>query len=472
MDLNDLALSHVAEGERERVIQIGEAWKRYKGNAPEPLRVSRGVQGAVQRVFARVTPTGRPPVNDNIRVNYHRLIVDMGVWYLFGDELPISLDSARQRNEDEQWLDSAWPLERRMLQLLQLGINGGVTGHAFAKLMAPRPGSDPRIIVLDPTTVTPSYEPDDFESVWRWKIEWSAINREGKPRRYRQVIERADSGLVWEIIDYEGDPKGELAETGRETWTRPWSPVVAWQNLPAPNEFWGTSDLEPDIIEVGDRINRLLSNVNRIIRIHAHPKTVTTGMTPAQRREIETGPENMLHLPQGAEIQNLEMTTDLKAAIDFSRQVIDALHEISDIPAVATGKLDRTGQFSSLALKVMLAPLIAKTRTKRLTYGLGAKQIAAGMLALGKGREIESFAPILGWPEIVPTDPKSEAETLEVDRGNGLSEETYLEKRGYDPEQEQERRAAEATRPVPPSGPGNDGRLGGALLDAFDRGQQ
>src|SRR6185436_1088528 len=62
-----------------------------------------------------------------------------------------------------------------------------------------------------------------------------------------------------------------------KVWPYSWSPIVDWKNLPAPNHYYGKSDLGT-IGRLNDGLNFVVSNIQRILKHHAHPKTVATGI--------------------------------------------------------------------------------------------------------------------------------------------------------------------------------------------------
>jgi hypothetical protein len=76
----------------------------------------------------------------------------------------------------------------------------------------------------------------------------------------------------------------------------------------------GVSDLEDDLLSINQNVNFILSNLNRIIRIHAHPWKWGTGFDTT---ELKIGPDDTLILPDGATLQALEMQGDLGAAIEL-----------------------------------------------------------------------------------------------------------------------------------------------------------
>ena len=220
----------------------------------------------------------------------------------------------------------------------------------------------PRLVVLDPATVTPTWAPDDIETVLSYRIQYPAIDpKTGKPIVIRQLIEL--DGAVWRITDQVSRADSTRGYTAEATWPYPWPPIVDCQNLPNPNEYWGISDLEEDVLQLNGAINFVLSNLARIVRFHAHPKTWGKGFT-AQQLSIAVDETIVLPSPD-AELRNLEMLGDLSSSIALYERLREALHEISRIPEVATGKLESTGQLSGVALASLYPPLLEKTETKR-----------------------------------------------------------------------------------------------------------
>jgi SPP1 Gp6-like portal protein len=457
--LTQLMLEQFEVAERERLLRIRQAWKAYHGQTERPLRETKS------------DPKGA----DNVRLNFGRLFVNKGVSFLFGMDLQFEVDGEK-KSEADTWLSECWDANRRMTTLLRLGINGGVCGHAFLKLIAPappRPGGKPpgtpgeggrpypRIVVLDPACVTVRWQPDDYEQVISYTIHWHGVDpRTSKPVAYRQVIERVPSpesqvpsqlgtrdfgcplggGTYWLITDQESHEDRGIWVTTREAgWPFPWAPVLHCQNLPCPNEFWGLSDLEEDVLAANHALNFVVSNINRILRIHAHPKTWGSGFSAT---ELRIGVDETIVLPgQDAKLQNLEMLSDLSSSLDFARQLKEALHEIARIPEVATGKVENLGQLSGLALQILYGPLVELTGTKRLLYGELLEELGNRLLELGGyggGHRITTQ-----WPQVLPNDPKGEAETALLHGELGVSRDTLISRLGMDPVVEREKRRRE-----------------------------
>jgi hypothetical protein len=423
-----------AADEIARAARIAQRWRAYHGQQPKPLRVR----------------PGQP--DDNVVVNYCRVIVDKGVSFLFGQDLRFELDEVAE-TEAEQWLAACWRANRKMTTLQKLALNGAIAGHAFIKIVPQQPY--PRLVVLDPATVAVTWDPDDLEQVVRYRIQYPAIDPQtGKPITVRQLIAR--DGPTWQITDQRSPADRTVWQTVSETvWPYPWPPIVDCQNLPCPNEFWGISDLEDDLLQLNASINFVFSNLARIIRFHAHPKTWGRGFSANQ---LNVAVDETIVLPSpDASLQNLEMTSDLASSIQLLQRLREALHEIARVPEVATGRLERAGALSGVALQILYQPLIEKTETKRRTYGDLLTELNRRLLALGGYGDDQHT--IIHWPALIPGDPESEAKTLLLWQQLGASQDTILQKLGLDPDLERQKRDVTSAA------------LGEQLLTAFERGQ-
>lgn len=455
--INQMQLEQYVAAEEERLARIQKAWQAYGGDSPKPLKATKS----------------DPRADDNIRLNFSRLIVNKSVSFLFGTDLCFEVDPTEKeahektgepapRSPEQKWLDGCWKANRKMTTLHRLGLNGGVTGDVFLKLKAANPARGrrfPRIVVLDPQNVQVRCRADDWEEVDSYLIQWHGVDPTANPPvavAFRQTIAR--DGAVWAITD-------EISRGGRggwqtlqtERWPYPWAPVLHCQNLVSPNEYYGLADLEPDVLEANHTINFVESNLNRIIRIHAHPKTWGKGF---QAGQMSIGVDEMIVLPsEDGELRNLEMLGDLSSSLAHLAQLKDAYHEITRIPAVATGKVENLGQLSGLALRILYGPLVELTETKRLTYGELLDEANGRLLEMGGfGTEHEVAAH---WPPVTPTDSYGDAQTGVLWDQLGVSNDTILQKLGFDPDAEQAKRAEEdATK----------ANVGAATLEGFDNG--
>lgn len=446
----------IRQDDEDRVARMDRAWAAYYGHTPDPLKVK----------------PGQP--NDNVKPNKARVIVDKGVSFLFGAETTFKLvDPSGDRAADPQrpnpaqvWLDACWAANKQMTLLHKLALNGGVCGHLFVKI-APRgaglDGAFPRLLLQDPATVHVRWQPDDIEQVDSYTIQWSAEDPATlRVTNYRQLIERRGDG--WVSIDQHSDPDSSIWRTTATTpWPHPYPPILDAQNLPAPNEYWGISDLGDDVLALVGALSFARSNAQRIIRFHASPKTVAKGIAGQQ---IDVSVDNVIVLPNpDASIENLEMQSDLGATEQHIDGIEQDIHEVARVPSVSTGTLDSIGPLSGVALQILYQPLVEKTQTKRLLYGDLLVELCRRLLDLG------GFGPAnivtITWPELLPGDPLQERQVyLLEDQLGVVSKQTIAERLGLDWETEQQRMAEEraAAQAALPAGQDPAGTLPPAPL--------
>lgn len=427
--------------ERARLERYSKAWDAYFGNMPDPLKVKPG------------------QANDNVKVNYARLIVDVGASDLFGEEPQFDLDPESTEPTPAQiWLDEVWRRNRKQILLQKAAINGGVCGHVFIKIVPGKPGELPRLINLSPEYVSVVTDPDDIDQVLRYIIEYTARDpQDGKEITVRQVIER-DEHSRWTITDKVSKNRGGWEVRQIITWPYEWAPIIDCQNLPSPNEYYGIADIEGDVLALNQAYNFTKSNTQRIIRFHAHPKTWGRGFAAT---ELKIGVDDTIILQSPtAELHNLEMQGDLSSSIEYAERLKRDLHETSRVPEVATGKLDSAAGLSGVALQILYQPLTQKTGAKRLTYGEMLVELCRRLLEMG-GFGPAGLCSII-WGELRPHSTLEERQVLMLDKQLGVSQDTLLQKAGYDADAEKEKRESEQTSVD----------LADQLLGAFDRGQQ
>lgn len=437
MSLNDqMWMQRITAEERGRLLEYVNAWQAYFGQIEKPLRVK----------------PGQP--DDNVRINLARMTVDTGVMFLFGDDVTFDLDAQSDtRTPAETWLDACWDANGKARLLLKLGLNGGVCGHAFLKIVGRQPF--PRLINISPEYVSVVTDPDDIDAVWRYIIQYPAVGRDGKRLTIRQVIERGESE-TWTITDQVAAGDAAFQTRSVAAWPWAWCPIVDCQNLPSPNEFYGISDLEQDIIDLNKSVNFILSNATRILRYHAHPKTWGRGFRASELRvaadEIIT-----LEAPD-AELHNLEMESDLTSSIAMYDRLKMAYHQVTRTPEIAAGRVENLATLSGIALRILYGPLLALTRMKRLTYGDLLVNINRRLL------DMAGFGPDnvtkLTWRDPLPANTMEQRQVALLDQQLGVSSDTILTALGYDPDEEREK----SERAV--------GALGEQLLTAFDRGAE
>ena len=452
--LSALLLRDQSDEEAARLKAIAARWDAYYGNAPKPLKVKDG------------------DADDNRRLNFAGRIVDKGVSFLFGQDIDFAVSGGRDsagngqeegdtESPEDAWLEACWGANAGMTLLAELAVNGGVAGDAYL-MIVPADESKyghpyPRLLLLDPATVSATWDPCDYKLVQQWVLRWTALDPVAKKIcLYRKLITRAPDFASWLITDQMSRNDGRDWDTLGEAalWPYSWSPLFHCQNLPAPNQFYGVSDLEDDVLEAAGGVNFTASNTGRILRLHAHPKTWGRGINAT---EISMGIDKaVIFKGESAHLENLEMKTDLGSSLLYYDKMKSALHAVARTPEVTAETVAGLGTLSGVALKLLFSPLLDKTATKQRLYGDMLRDLSQRLLEYAG---MPNCKVALTWPDPLPGDPVAERQALTMDEALGVSQHTILEKLGYDAEAEQAQKKKEQKD------------LGDTLLAGFDKGQ-
>lgn len=442
--------------QRRRKQQMTEAWDAYRGVWQPPLKPEPN------------------ETDDSVLVNRCAPIVDKGVSFLFGKIVAIEANNedggADGLDDMQAWLDDAWgDDDDKMTLLSKLALNGAVCGQAFLKIVPanPRAGQKyPRLVVLDPQTVEVVTDPDDCDTVQQFCIEYDAFDMaSGAPVSKKQVIARndpdglaalaggMDSDDTWTITNYarSGANGAWVQTTTPQVWPYPFAPIIACQNLPNPNQFWGKPDLTPDIIEMNRVLNFIESNVSRIIKKHAHPWPWASGV---DTRTLDVTPGRVIGLPlPESKMGFLEISAaGLASSMQFAGDLRSDMDEQSRVPAVALGRVADLprGNISGVALQLLFQPLIEKTVQKQRLYGRLIRDVSKAMLALG-GFPLDMLADLdinLNWQNLLPVDDLAAAQTALALSQIGVSRATLLAQLGYDADAEAQKASEDETTQV------------------------
>lgn len=428
-----MATATASKDEQQRMQQQARAWDAYFGRMKKPFKATR--RGS----------------DDNILVNRCRPIVNKGASFLFGKLVRFEMPAGAPRAKSAQrYLDATWKANRQTTILQKLAVTGGVTGQAMIKIIPTFPY--PTLKVIDTANVTITTLPDDVDTVIAYAINYMGQDPLGQPAPCRQLIALLPDNVTWGIMDQwqDGNEVWQMHHALVE-WPYPFAPVVMAQNMVAPNQVWGLSDLEADLIAINDDINFILSNAARILRFHANPKTVGKGFDASKLNITSDG---TIMLPtETASLQMLEMNSDLSSSLNFVTRLQSAMDELSHVPSISLGTYNDMprGTVSGIALQILYQPLTEKTDGKRGTYGEMLVELCSRLLVIG------GYLPadvVIHWPNVVPTNDLDEAQVALLWQQLGVSQTTIWAKLDLDPEAEAEN-VAEAKQdglaPPPPA---------------------
>ena len=374
----------LSKGHRARRDLFAIYWAYYRGHHRKPIKVKAG------------------QADDNVIINWSKKVVNTGVSFLFGKPVTFEIADDATRSPAEEWLDSIWSNDPKtgfsaQVFLEKLAQNGAVSGTAFVKLHAPDDAHElPYMRAIDPAIADIITAADDVDTVLAYHLVW----RSGDEWK-RQRIER--DGMIWRIFE-EVHTRADVWRVDDEiAWEYDFPPVFHCQNLALANSQWGLSDLED--ADLNDAINFVTSNMNRIIRYHAHPKTIGTGFAANQLQT--TAVDQFWAIPASdAKVANLEMQSELSSSRQHRADLEEAYHQVTDVPRLDPAQVN-LGALSGFALKILYGPLLSKTNRKRGTYGALLQQINRALLVLG-GYDDDVVTNV--WPDPLPSNTMEQAQ--------------------------------------------------------------
>lgn len=538
-------MNRTAEKEK-RLVGYKKAWEAYLSELPDPMAV-----------------TG--PANDNVKVNPVRAIIEVGVYFLFGEELRFEIspnlstelglankgekfdqesgfdpqsmlpkspvpfpdpsdddeelteteklrekteisakktagfpdsdpgklpdnqfktkkfDSVRKINgsdipkppdakpEDPDYLidlNRCWKANRKKALLHEIGVSGALHGDVFLKFIPNGTGLNkdlPRMVVLDPANVDIVTDPDDIDQVTKYIITYNTEDEDGRLVTREQEITPViddtdefgtDTISAWEIKNfatpwaYDVQVGWHPGSSNREQigptkkWEYPWPPIEHCNNLRIPHMFWGSPDIDESSIELVQSMQRAMSNLNKVIRLHGNPRLFAKGVMPELVGQIDASPDGVITLPAGAGVDSdlkiLEGLTNMQSQVAFVEEMRKQLLEGLGVPAIALGDINTMStSMSGINLSILYAPMLQKTQLKRIEYGDMLDRVNHKLLILMGYEDAETYDDLeIVWPESMPGSHYLERQTLMEDIKLGVSSYTAMQRLGYDPDRE------------------------------------
>jgi len=418
--------------------------------------------------------------DDNITLNYLGLVVERGISMLLGQgvEFDMGEDEGGPRQE---FIDEIWSANKRDILLHKVAQYGGSLGTCYLKILPEAIESREdenklvaRLVPLDPLLMEIETVPEDIDQVLRYVMRYNIKGPEGEEIARKEVTERnllaveeegADGPQIigfetvsWMIRNYQAGRNGVWELMSEQEWPFEFPPIMHWQNLPLAYSAYGMADVE-QVVDLQDRINFIASNISKIIRYHAHPKTWGRGV--GTQGEASWGADEMITLGgENAMIQNLEMQSDLQSSQAYLLNLRQSLFDITRTVDL-TSMADKLGALTNFGLRVLFFDALAKLGTKREIYGEALVEINHRLLVISGVNPNDGGEVV--WPDTLPEDEREEVAGLQFDLGAGLvSKQTAAQERGYDWETEQERMEGERT---------SEGNLGELFLRQFEQGQ-
>lgn len=384
-----------------------EAEDYYEGNQREPL----------------IIEDDEP--NDNIIVNVTKQAVDRTLSFLFPDMPALRLTpEVDEETEEEEFLRRSWEWNNGPVMLNNIAYNGALSGHNFVRVLPAKVGElFPRLVNIHPRMIVAYWQADDKDNVLWYEMGWTS----GQTDYLIDFVNNQETSN-WSIIEYSRPSGGQWTETKNTLWNFPLSPIYHWQHLPNANNFYGRPEASNDQLRLNDGINKVASDINRILRIHAFPKTIGTGFEATAVQP--TAVDSFWTIPNAdAEIFNLEMQSDLQSSMNMLTYLNDALLMQARV-VIMRGTVKDFQRVTNTGIRAVFLDMIAKNILLRWQYGTAIQELSRRMLMVN-GMEFLSRPDII-WADPLPEDDTEAINTLAIERGlNIVGHKTASQKRGY-----------------------------------------
>lgn len=431
----DRAINEAGDQERQqRKAYLDLRWRYYDGDHHRWLKVSPAEK------------------DDNIIINLCQRVVDKVVEFVGipeALELPGGTDNVLAApgeglvlkvTPEQAALDALWAAHQ--YDVPEIVESGLVSGHTFVKLYRDV-GGLASMTLLDPRHVTVFWDALNARQVLFFRLQWE---HGGNGRRQDIVPDwLLTKGVgddyraqTWEIIDYEDERGAGWREVRRETWPHPFPPVVHWPNKKRAHQFYGVSELH-DAVQLNDAVNFIASNTGRIIKFHAHPRTIGKGLDPDQVKA--TSIDGLVSVPENVDVFNLEMQSDLSSSMAMLSQLKSEFFASRRVLDLSTVR-DQLGQITNFGVRMLFSEMIELRDEKTRLIGGGLSATFQRLLAMDG---IEAGAPAVRWGEALPVNRVEALQAAALEKELGTASVQTLSadlKRDYLVEQERKREEA------------------------------
>lgn len=354
--------------------------------------------------------------DDNVIINIAAAAVQESNDFAF-PSFPILQLKAGEDTAQEVLLRQMWAWQGDPTVLLkQMALRGALDGHVFVRILPPlnRPHSIagttdsaalstntqfPELRILPGENIVVFWDADDKSRVLWYELQWQ-MGRDF----YRQDVVNGEGH--WLIRDFKR--VGSRWEAQSETvWPHALGPIVDWAHLPAPDGYYGQHEFAH--APLNDAINKVASDIARILRYHASPRTIGTGFEGDAMQQ--TSIDGLWTLPNPeAKVFNLEMNSDLSASMRFLEWLQAQYYKQSRVIAHNAGMEAYKG-ITNVGLRVAFMPQLQKAETLHRTYGKAIAEISERWLQL-MGASVTGKINV-EWGDVLPVDSRERVELVE-----------------------------------------------------------
>lgn len=325
--------------------------------------------------------------------NYVRAFIDKVNMFLLGDEaftFHVKSFYTTQIDKDveklaEELMMYHWGKSDKLQLAYEILQMGGVTGDCWlgVEWMPDEGDKYCRISVFDSRQCFVTFENGDYSKVESFMVRQPLDqNGSNSTNKYRLFVQKWTNDTVetWYQKDVAIE-ENKVRKYDNKTYENKYGfiPMVHIKNKPNSAGYYGKSDMN-DILKINKVYNELMQQLKAVIDYHVTPTTVITG---ASAKSLKKGLGQIWSgLPAEANVFNLGLDVDLSATVNFARDLKTAMHELSDVPENALGKIQAISNTSAAALQITYHPLIQQANIKAMTYGEGIAKVNSMILRI------------------------------------------------------------------------------------------
>lgn len=409
----------------DRVVALTQNREYYAGRQRKPLKTKSG------------------QYDDNLITNLVSLAVDRSTSMLFGGGVEFHVPEGDEHPK-KIFLDETWKANKKQIFLHRWGMDGELSGTPYIKIIPQGLSFNglllPRLVLLDPALMDIITDPMDIDNVLQYTFEMKISDSEA----YREVTRKSSGEEIsigdglkattqagsWIIEKYKtsGRSSAWVMIGDPVIFPYPFPPILHIQNLPSIHSVYGVPGID-GLVELQDKYNFTVSNLLKIVRYHAHPKTWGRGLPSGTAVDKVTwGADEMIKISSDTGmIANLEMQSDLASSRNIAQDIRQSIFDLARVVDISSNT-DKVGALTNFGLRVLYSDALAKNATRRALYGDGLIELNRRMLILN---EMDG-ANDLTWGSDMPADEKEDAALILADLAAGIvSQETASEERGY-----------------------------------------
>ena len=325
--------------------------------------------------------------------NYVRAFIDKVNMFLLGDEAftfhvksfyTTQIDKEVEKLAEELMMYH-WGKSDKLQLAYEILQMGSVTGDCWLGVEWMPNDEDRycRVSVYDSRQCFVTFVNGDYNNVESFMVRQTLDqNGSNSQTKYRLFVQRWTNDTIetWYQKDVSIE-ENKVRKYEHQQYENPYGfiPVVHIKNKPNSAGYYGKSDMN-DILKINKVYNEIMQQLKAVIDYHVTPTTVITG---ASAKSLKKGLGQIWSgLPAEANVFNLGLDVDLSATVNFAKDLKTAMHELSDVPENALGKIQAISNTSAAALQITYHPLMQQANIKAMTYGEGITKINSMILRI------------------------------------------------------------------------------------------